>query len=35
MVWTHTNLDIMVEHDCFVTNLNYELINEIKPTILD
>ena len=35
MVWTCTNLDIMVEKDCFVTNLNYELIPEIKPTILD
>lgn len=35
MVWTYTNLDIMVEKDCFVTNLNYELIQEIKPTILD
>ena len=35
MVWTCTNLDIMMEKDCFVTNLNYELIPEIKPTILD
>lgn len=35
MVWTCTNLDIMMEHDCFVTNLNYELIPEIKPTILE
>lgn len=34
MVWTCTNLDIMMEHDCFVTNLNYELVPEIKPTIL-
>lgn len=34
-VWTHTNLDIMVEHDCFVTDQNNQLITEIKPTILE
>lgn len=31
VVWTYFNMGNMREEDCFVTDLNYKLINDIRP----
>ena len=35
IVWTKLNLGTMREVDCFVTNYNYELVNNIEQTLID
>lgn len=35
VVWTKLNFGTMREMDCFVTNYNYELIEDIEKTIID
>ena len=35
IVWTKLNMGTMRELDCFVTNVDYELIPDIEPTNLD
>jgi len=35
IVWTKLNLGTMREVDCFVTNYNFELVNDIEKTIID
>ena len=35
VIWTRINLGTMREMDCFVTDYNYELIDDIEKTIIE
>lgn len=35
IVWTHYDFGNMREYDCFVTSLDYEIISNIAPTVLE
>lgn len=35
VIWTKINLGTMREMDCFVTDYNYELIDDIEKTIIE
>ena len=34
VVWTYMNMNVIREEDCFVTDMDYQLIQDIEPTIL-